>query len=110
MAFLAAATLAGRLPHRVVRCARFGYIREWSGLCRLNKSTREPYENIYIAFELVEQAYKAHGLSYKSGQTNLGDHPPGPFTWFCDKTADANHCVKARDDESGRVVIWPDWP
>jgi hypothetical protein len=82
--------------------------RAYAAWC--NKSTREPYENIYIALELAEQAYKAHGLPYKSGLSNLSEHRPSRFTWFCDETADANHCVKARDDKSGRVVTWPDWP
>ena len=82
--------------------------RAYAAWC--NKSTREPYENIHIALELAEQAYKAHLLPYKSGLSNLGEHPPSRFTWFCDETADANHCVKARDDNSGRVVTWPDWP
>jgi hypothetical protein len=82
--------------------------RAYAAWC--NKSTREPYENIYMALELAEQAYKAHGLSHKSGLSNLSEHPPSRFTWLCDETTDANRCVKVRDDITGHVVAWPDWP
>jgi hypothetical protein len=29
------------------------------------------------------------------------------FTWCYDATGEADDCVKVRDDETGKVAIWP---
>jgi len=74
-----------------------------------NKSTREPYDNIYIALELAEQAYEAHRLPYKPGLSNISEYLPHRFTWFCDETAGVKQCVMVRDDKTKRVATWPHW-
>jgi hypothetical protein len=74
-----------------------------------NRFAREPYQNLHIALELAEQAYKAHGLRYEEGSNKLHEYPPNRFTWLCDEAGDAKQCVKVRDDKTGRVVTWPHW-
>jgi hypothetical protein len=100
--------------HKTIRPPRhepevmFANGRAYAAWC--NKSTREPYENIYIALELAQQAYRAHGLLHKLSPNNLSEQPPNRFTWLCDETADASRCVKVRDDRTGRLVTWRHWP
>jgi hypothetical protein len=75
-----------------------------------NEHSRKPYnKSIYVALELAQQAYEAHGLAYKEGLSSIEQYPPDRFTWICDETGNANECVKVRDDQTGRVVIWPHW-
>jgi hypothetical protein len=74
-----------------------------------NKFARKPYENVYMALELAEQAYEAHGLAYNAGLSSLEDYPPDRFTWVCDESGDPKQCVKVCDDKTGSVVVWPHW-
>ena len=74
-----------------------------------NERTGVPYENIYVALELAEQAHEVHGLPYKPGLSNMSDYPPNRFVWFCDEAADPKQCVKLRDNKTERVVTWPHW-
>jgi hypothetical protein len=62
---------------------------------------------LYLALELAEQAYLAHGLPYKQGL--LPSYDPRRFTWICDASGEAKDCVKLRDNETGLLVIWPHW-
>jgi hypothetical protein len=32
---------------------------------------------------------------------------PRRFTWVYDESGEADDCVKRRDNESSRVVVWP---
>jgi hypothetical protein len=75
-----------------------------------NERARKPYaKGIYIALELAEQAYEAHGLPYEPGLHAMEKYPPDRFTWICDEAGDTKECVKVRDDQSGRLVVWPRW-
>src|SRR5262245_15257632 len=62
---------------------------------------------IFIALELAEQAYQAQVLPYEQGLSNMGQYDPRRFTWIYDPSGEAQDCVKLRDDQTGRVVIWP---
>jgi hypothetical protein len=64
---------------------------------------------IYIALELAEQAYEAHALPYEAGLSNMSSYDPRRFTWIYDAGGPADDCVKLRDDQTGRLVIWPHW-
>ena len=75
-----------------------------------NERARKPYaKGIYIALELAEQAYEAHGLPYEPGLRAMEKYPPDRFTWVCDDEGDAKESVKVRDDQTGRLVVWPRW-
>src|SRR4029077_6314482 len=75
-----------------------------------NEHARKPYEkNIFIALELAQQAFEAHGLEYQKGLSNMDGFPPARVTWICDETGDPMQCVKIRDDQTGAIVIWPHW-
>jgi hypothetical protein len=73
-----------------------------------NDTGHEPYKDSFQALELAEKAYDAHGLRYEAGLGKLHEYPPDRFTWFCDET-DATPCVKIRDHNTGRIVVWPHW-
>jgi hypothetical protein len=64
---------------------------------------------IYVALELAEQAYEAHGLPYKAGLSHMSQYDPRRFTWVYDESGKADDCVKVRDDMTGRMAIWPHW-
>ncbi len=75
-----------------------------------NKVARKPYDKtINIALELAEQAYRAHGLPYERGLGSIYKYPPDRFTWICEEKGDAKKCVTIRDDQTGKIVIWPYW-
>ncbi len=75
-----------------------------------NKTVRKPYgKKIYMALELAQQAYEAFGLPYEGGLSAMERFPPNRFTWICDKIGDAKECVKVRDNQTGRIVVWPWW-
>jgi hypothetical protein len=75
-----------------------------------NESTRKPYgKTAFIALELAEKAYKAHGLKYEHGLSSMERYPPDRFSWICDEEGDAKKCVKVRDNQTSRIVIWPHW-
>jgi hypothetical protein len=78
-------------------------------VAKTNRQITEPYEDLHMAMELAEQAYKAHGLPYEEGLSKLFKYPPTRFTWLCDETGDAKHSVKLRDNQTNRVVTWPHW-
>lgn len=71
-----------------------------------DRSTRG---GIYIALELAEQAHQAHLLPYKQGLSNMPSYDPRRFTWVYDASGEAKDCVKVRDNQTGRIVIWPFW-
>jgi hypothetical protein len=79
--------------------------RSYAAWC--NKSVSHPYPNIYIALEIAEQVYIAAGLPYEPGGSKMDLYPPERFTWFCDDTSDAETCLKFRDNQTGRVAVWP---
>jgi hypothetical protein len=62
---------------------------------------------IFVALEIAEQVFQAHLLPYEPGLSNMHKYDPRRFTWFYDPTGEAADCVKVRDDETGRVAIWP---
>ena len=62
-----------------------------------------------MALELAEQAYQVHGLPYEQGLSAMDRYPPDRFTWVCDEAGEAKDCVKIRDDQTGRLVVWPHW-
>jgi hypothetical protein len=68
----------------------------------------------FIALELAEQAYQAHGLPYETDSPNVYLYGkalvnPRRFTWVYDGSGAAQHCVKVRDDQTSRVALWPWW-
>jgi hypothetical protein len=71
------------------------------------KGDRTIQGGIYIALELAQKAYEAHGLPYEKGLSNMHRYDPRRFTWFCDDAGDAANCLKVRDDKTGRIVVWP---
>jgi hypothetical protein len=55
------------------------------------------------------QAHQAHLLPYKQGLSNMPSYDPRRFTWVYDASGEAKDCVKVRDNQTGRIVIWPFW-
>jgi hypothetical protein len=86
---------------------------------QLNEESRRPYQNASIGLETASTAYEVLGLRYEptarlraSGiqptpETVLAACPPSRFTWFCDQEGAAQNCMKVRDDQTGRVAVWP---
>ena len=86
---------------------------------RLNEETRRPYRNAYIGIEIASTAYGALEIPYApaaqlraSGvqptpEAVLAACPPSRFTWFCDQEGAAQNCCKVRDDQTGRIAVWP---
>jgi len=64
---------------------------------------------VYLALELAEQAYQAHALPYEQGLPKMSQYDPRRFTWVYDETGEADDCVKVRDQNTGRLAIWPHW-
>ena len=64
---------------------------------------------IYEALELAEQAYQAHALPYEAGLSKIALYDPRRFTWVYDESGEADDCVKVRDNDTGRMAIWPHW-
>lgn len=62
---------------------------------------------VYVALELAEQAYQAHALPYEPGLSKMDLYDPRRFTWVYDPAGEAKDCVKVRDNQTGRLVIWP---
>jgi hypothetical protein len=62
---------------------------------------------LFIALELAEQAYQAHSLRYEPGLPKMHLYDPRRFTWVYDESGEAENCVKLRDNNTGRLVIWP---
>jgi hypothetical protein len=88
----------------IMRAKGRGYVAD------CNRIKSKPYgTEIFQALELAEKAYKALGLPYTSGLNEMDRYPPDRFTWLCDDQGDAEHCVKIRDDRTGKVVVWPHW-
>jgi hypothetical protein len=79
--------------------------RHYAASC--NKAIQKPYEKVYLALELAEQAYTAANLPYEAGLSNMAAYPPERFTWFCDESGEANDCLKIRDNQTGRAVVFP---
>jgi hypothetical protein len=59
-----------------------------------------------VALELAERAYQAHALPYQAGLSNMNTYDPRRFTWVYDPNGRAEDCVKVRDNQTGRLVIW----
>ena len=80
-------------------------------VARCNRIVREPYngDNIFEALELAEQAYDVHTLPYEPGLSAIDQYPPDRFTWICDDGGPVKDCVKIRDSQTGRLVVWPHW-
>jgi hypothetical protein len=90
----------------------------WCAL-RLNEETRRPYRNAFIGLEIASTAHRVLSLPYEpsalvraSGAQPtpaavLAACPPSRFTWFCDEGGTAEDCMKVRDDQTGRVAVWP---
>lgn len=53
---------------------------------------------VFIALELAEQAYRAHGLPYEPGLSKMILYDPRRFTWIYDPAGEASDCVKLRDN------------
>lgn len=82
--------------------------RSFAAWC--NERARKPYgEQIYIALELAQQAYEVHALPYEAELSAMDRYPPDRFTWVCEESGDAKECVKVRDDQTGKVLVWPHW-
>jgi hypothetical protein len=62
---------------------------------------------LFIALELAEQAYQAHALHYEPGLSKMHLYDPRRFTWVYDQAGEAEDCVKIRDNQTGRVAVWP---
>jgi hypothetical protein len=64
---------------------------------------------LYEALEFAELAYKAHGLPYEDGLSNLSAYSPRRFRWVYDETGSVDDCVKILDTKTERMAIWPHW-
>jgi hypothetical protein len=72
------------------------------------RKNRMARKSIWL-LSLPEQAHEAHGLDYEKGLSAMDRFSPDRFTWFCDEAGDAKECVKLKDNQTGRVVVWPHW-
>lgn len=61
---------------------------------------------IYLALELAEQAYEAHGLPYETGLSIMSAYPPQRFKWIYDESGSANDCVKVLDTKTQRLAVF----
>jgi len=59
------------------------------------------------ALKLAEQAYRAHNLPFARGLSEMRLYDPRRFTWLYDPAGNAEHCVKVRDNYTGRIAVWP---
>jgi len=57
---------------------------------------------IYVALELAEQAYEAHGLPYKVGLSHMSQYDPRRFTWVYDESGKK---VGEYDDELIKTAL-----
>ena len=64
---------------------------------------------IYIALDLAELAFGAHGLRYESGISKMSEFPPGRFRWVYSEGGETNDCVLVLDLETQRLAVWPHW-
>jgi hypothetical protein len=64
---------------------------------------------VYLALELAGQASEVHGLAHKPDLSNMHVYDPRRFTWVYDEGGEAENCVKVRDNETGRLAVWPHW-
>jgi hypothetical protein len=62
---------------------------------------------LFIALELAEQAYAAHSFPYTPGVSHMHLFDPRRFTWVYDATGEAADCVKVKDNQTGRLALWP---
>jgi hypothetical protein len=62
---------------------------------------------VLIALELAEKAFKVHKLAYVQGLSSMARYDPRRFTWIYDPLGEAEDCIKVRDDETGKVAVWP---
>ena len=86
---------------------------------QLNEETRRSYQNANIGLEIAQTAYEVLKIPYEplallraSGmqptpEAVLAACPPSRFIWFCDEGGKAEDCMKVRDDQTGRVAVWP---
>jgi hypothetical protein len=64
---------------------------------------------ICAALELAEQGYQAHLLLFGVAPSKMPSCDPRRFTWVYDESGEADDCVKVRDNQTGRLAIWPHW-
>ena len=62
---------------------------------------------ISIALKLADGAYRVHGLPYETGLSKFHLYDPRRFTWIYDPNGAVWDYVKLRDNQTGRVVVWP---
>jgi hypothetical protein len=62
---------------------------------------------LFIAFELADRAFQAYALHYEPGLSKKRSYDPRRFTWIFDEGGEARDSVKFRDNQTGRIVIWP---
>jgi hypothetical protein len=68
-----------------------------------------PGGGLYVALKLAEQAFRAHQLHYEPGFSNMSSYDPRRFTWVYDPAEPVSDCVKVRDNQTGRLVVWPEF-
>ena len=64
---------------------------------------------IYVALELAELAYRAHGLRYESGISRMSKFPPSRFRWVYSDGGRTDDCVLVLDLETQCLAVWPHW-
>ena len=96
----------------VLRAKAKGHVAWYNEAVRaavsVNRDT-STLSDIHVALELVEQAYQAHLPPYKVGLSKMPSYDPRRFTWVYDESGEADDCVKVRDNQTGRLAIWPHW-
>lgn len=77
----------------VARCNKVVHGASWA------KGDVSARGGVFIALELAEQAYRAHGLPYEPGLSKMILYDPRRFTWIYDPAGEASDCVKLRDNK-----------
>lgn len=85
----------------VARCNKVVHGASWA------KGDVSARGGVFIALELAEQAYRAHGLPYEPGLSKMILYDPRRFIWIYDPAGEASDCVKLRDNNTGSIVVWP---
>ena len=85
---------------------------------KLNEETRRPTEMPLKPRDRVDSVCGARNPLMGLGPIRASGAPPTPeavlaacppsrFSWFVDQEGAVDECMKVRDDQTGRVAVWP---
>ena len=82
----------------VARCNKVVHGASWA------KGDVSAHGGVFIALELAEQAYRAHGLQYEPGLSKMILYDPRRFTWIYDPAGEASEASRQQDRQHCRLA------